>query len=111
MKYMLMFCDGRDDSEFDDALVGRYEALRLEATRAGTYVTGAPLRGPGSAGRVRVTDGEIVVIDGPSAEATDLLSEFFIIDVPTREDAVAFAARAPAAEVGVVEIRAIWEPG
>lgn len=109
MKYMLMFCDGRDDSEFDDALVGRYEALRMEAERDGTYVTGAPLRGPGSGSRVRISGGETIVIDGPSAEATDLLSGFFVIDVPSRDDAVAFAARAPAAELGVVEVRPIWE--
>ena len=53
----------------------------------------------------------MVVIDGPFAEATDLLSGFFIIDVPTRDDAIAFAARVPAAERGVVEVRPIWEHG
>ena len=49
--------------------------------------------------------------DGPFAEATDLLSGFFIIDVPTREEAIAFAARVPAAERGVVEVRPIWDHG
>ena len=58
-----------------------------------------------------VSPGEMVVIDGPFAEATDLLSGFFIIDVPTMDDAVAFAARVPAAERGVVEVRPIWDHG
>ena len=111
VKYMLMFCDRPHDSEFDDGLVGKYLALQEEAERNGTFVTGAPLQGAGSGARVRVADGETVVTDGPFAEATDLLSGFFIIDVPTREEAIAFAARVPAAERGVVEVRPIWDHG
>ena len=91
MKYMLMFCDrphGADD-DFDDGLVARYVALQQEAERNGTFVTGAPLQRAGSGARVRVADGETVVTDGPFAEATDLLSGFFIIDAPTRDDAIA----------------------
>ena len=111
MKYMLMFCDRPHDSDFDDGLVAKYVALQEEAERNGTFVTGAPLQGAGSGARVRVAEGETVVIDGPFAEATDLLSGFFIIDVPSREEAIAFAARVPAAERGVVEVRPIWEHG
>ena len=113
MKYMLMFCDRPHDSEsdFEDGLVEKYLALQHEAERNGTFVTGAPLQGAGSGARVRVAEGETVVTDGPFAEATDLLSGFFIIDVATREEAIAFAARVPAAERGVVEVRPIWDHG
>ena len=110
MKYMLMFCDRPhdDQDDYDDGLVAKYVALQQEAERNGTFVTGAPLQGADRGARVRVADGETVVTDGPFAEATDLLSGFFIIDVPTMDDAVAFAARVPAAERGVVEVRPIW---
>ena len=113
MKYMLMFCDRPHDDldDFDDGLVAKYVALQQEAERDGSFVTGAPLQGAGSGARVRIADGETVVTDGPFAEATDLLSGFFIIDVPARDDAIAFAARVPAAESGVVEVRPIWEHG
>ena len=113
MKYMLMFCDRPHDDldDFDDGLVEKYVALQQEAERDGSFVTGAPLQGAGSGARVQIADGETVVTDGPFAEATDLLSGFFIIDVPTRDDAIAFAARVPAAERGVVEVRPIWEHG
>jgi hypothetical protein len=111
MKYMLMFCDRPHDSDFDDGLVAKYVALQQEAERNGTFVTGAPLQSAASGARVRVAKGEAVVTDGPFAEATDLLSGFFIIDVPSRDDAIAFAARVPAAERGVVEVRPIWEHG
>ena len=113
MKYMLMFCDrphGADD-DYDDGLVEKYVALQEEAERNGTFVTGAPLQGAERGARVQVAGGEMVVTDGPFAEATDLLSGFFIIDVPTMDDAVAFAARVPAAERGVVEVRPIWDHG
>jgi len=113
VKYMLMFCDRPHDDldDFDDGLVAKYVALQQEAERDGSFVTGAPLQGAGSGARVRIADGETVVTDGPFAEATDLLSGFFIIDVPARDDAIAFAARVPAAESGVVEVRPIWEHG
>ena len=113
MKYMLMFCDRPhdDQDDYDDGLVAKYVALQQEAERNGTFVTGAPLQPAGSGARVRIAEGEVVVTDGPFAEATDLLSGFFIIDVPTRDDAIAFAARVPAAERGVVEVRPIWEHG
>jgi hypothetical protein len=110
---MLMFCDRPHDSDedYDDGLVAKYVALQQEAERNGTFVTGEPLQGAGSGARVRVAEGETVVTDGPFAEATDLLSGFFIIDVASRDEAIAFAARVPAAERGVVEVRPIWEHG
>jgi hypothetical protein len=113
VKYMLMFCDRPHDDrdDYEDGLVAKYVALQEEAERNGTFVTGAPLQGADSGARVRIAEGEMVVIDGPFAEATDLLSGFFIIDVPTMDDALAFAARVPAAERGVVEVRPIWEHG
>jgi hypothetical protein len=45
--------------------------------------------------------------DGPFAEAREQLGGFYIVDVATREEAEAIAARIPAAAWGAVEVRPI----
>ena len=45
------------------------------------------------------------VLDGPFAEAKEMIGGFFLLDVATREDALAWAARCPAAAWATVEVR------
>ncbi|HUB81026.1 MAG TPA: YciI family protein [Bryobacteraceae bacterium] len=58
---------------------------------------------------VRVSEGKAQVLDGPYAETKEQLGGYFLIDVPDSEAALSWAARCPAAEHGVVEVRPIWE--
>ena len=53
-------------------------------------------RPPGAAARV---------MDGPFAEAKEMIGGFFLIDVATREQALAWAARCPAVAWATVEVR------
>jgi hypothetical protein len=53
-------------------------------------------RPPGGAARV---------LDGPFAEAKEMIGGFFLLDVATREEALAWAARCPAAAWATVEVR------
>jgi len=57
------------------------------------------------ASRLQVRSGKARVIDGPFAEAKEMVGGFFLVDVPTREDAVAIARECPAAEWATVEVR------
>lgn len=43
--------------------------------------------------------------DGPFAEAKEMVGGFFLIDVATRDEAVAIARRCPAANWATVEVR------
>ncbi len=45
------------------------------------------------------------VLDGPFAEAKEMIGGFFLLDVPTREEALTWAARCPAAAWATVEVR------
>jgi hypothetical protein len=47
------------------------------------------------------------VIDGPFAEAKEMVGGFFLVDCETREEAVAIAAQCPAAQWCTVEVRAL----
>jgi hypothetical protein len=57
--------------------------------------------------RVRVAAGKASAVDGPFAEAKEMIGGFFHVDVASHEEAVALAARCPAAEWATVEVRAL----
>ena len=55
--------------------------------------------------RLQVRDGKARVTDGPFAEAKEMVGGFFLLDVATREEALAIARECPAAEWATVEVR------
>ncbi|MGH8797275.1 MAG: YciI family protein [Caldimonas sp.] len=57
--------------------------------------------------RVQVRDGQRRVVDGPYAEAKEMVGGFFLLDCATREEAIAYAADCPAAEWCSVEVRKV----
>jgi len=79
-----------------------YRAL----VEAGAYVGGgAPLKDPGTGTTIRMKDGRRYVQDGPFAEAKDQLGGFMILDCPSLDGALEWAARCPVAATGAVEVR------
>jgi hypothetical protein len=59
-----------------------------------------------SGARVRVSAGKAQVLDGPFAEAKEMVGGFFLVNCATREQALEIAARCPAAEWATLEVRA-----
>jgi hypothetical protein len=57
--------------------------------------------------RVKVSAGRVQVLDGPFAEAKEMVGGFFLLDCATREEAVAIAGQCPAAEWATVEVRSL----
>ena len=55
--------------------------------------------------RVQVREGRQRLVDGPFAEAKEMVGGFFLLNVATREEAIAIAAACPAAEWATVEVR------
>lgn len=96
-------------ADFDPELFKRYMAFNEELHRAGVLIACEGLN-PGVRGaHAIVKNGKRVAVDGPFAETKELVGGFYIIDVPTLQDAVAWAAKAP---VGmgfddVLEVRAL----
>jgi hypothetical protein len=83
-----------------------------ELVKAGVLLGGDGLK-PSSAGvRVQFSDGKPEVIDGPFAEAKELVAGFTIIDVPSKEEAIEWVKRWPAEDANgsaVIEIRPFVE--
>lgn len=57
--------------------------------------------------RVRVRAGKRIVVDGPFAEAKEIVGGFFLLDCASRDDALAIAAECPAAGWATVEVRKV----
>jgi hypothetical protein len=58
-----------------------------------------------TAARVQVRAGKAQVLDGPFAEAKEMIGGFFLLNCRTREEALAIARTCPAAEWATVEVR------
>jgi hypothetical protein len=57
--------------------------------------------------RVQKRNGQARLVDGPYAEAKELVGGYFLVDCATREEAVALANACPAAEWASVDVREI----
>jgi hypothetical protein len=57
------------------------------------------------AARVQVRGGKPSLLDGPFAEAKEMVGGFFLLSCDTREQALALARECPAAEWATVEVR------
>lgn len=55
--------------------------------------------------RLQIRDGERTLVDGPYAEAKEMIGGFFLLTCDTREEALALAAECPAAQWATVEVR------
>jgi hypothetical protein len=55
--------------------------------------------------RVRVQGNQSTVVDGPFAEAKEMIGGFFILTCETRAQAIALAEECPAARWATVEVR------
>jgi hypothetical protein len=55
--------------------------------------------------RLQVRSGKAHVTDGPFAEAKEMVGGFFLVDVQSREEAIAIARECPAAEWATIEVR------
>ena len=111
MKYALLIYsnDTEWDSLSDDekgAIYGEYAAV----SESPGIVGGQELQGADTATTVRVQNGQALTTDGPFAETKEALGGFFLLDAGNIDDAIAMAARIPAARRGgAIEVRPVVE--
>ncbi len=76
---------------------------------AGVLLSLEGLHPPSKGARVSFSHGKPRVINGPFPEARETLGGFWMIDVKSREEAIEWAKRCPAAENEIIEIRQVQE--
>ena len=112
MPYMLLVMEarGRRDGRPTEQAQGECEEMNAfaESLKArGVHLASESLRSLDDGTRVETRGGKRSVVDGPYAEAKEIVGGFFLLDVPTREQAVALAAECPAAEWARIEVREV----
>ncbi|MGA7418740.1 MAG: YciI family protein [Acidimicrobiales bacterium] len=96
MRFMVMHYqtqameDGIRPSSEEQAAIGQY---MQDAAMAGVLLTGEGVAPSSEGARVDIADGKVRVIDGPFAEAKELIAGFAILDVRSLEEAVEHARK------------------
>ena len=93
------------DPERVAAMMRYNEALK----DAGVLITLDGLHPPSMGARVSFKGGTPVVTDGPFTEAKEVIGGYWMIDVKSREEAIAWAKRCPASTNEIIEIRQVQE--
>lgn len=95
----------REDPTRAGAYWAAYTSYSQALGAAGIARGGAGLQPAATATTVRLREGHRQVQDGPFADTKELLGGFFLIEVASLDEALAWAARCPAATTGAVEVR------
>jgi hypothetical protein len=112
MSYMLLIIEPPEQRRSRTEAEGREAYARMqrfgEALRAeGKLLAVESLAAQSSAVRLQVRQGKAQLLDGPFAEAKEMVGGFFLIDCAGLDEAIDIARRCPAAEWATVEVRAV----
>jgi hypothetical protein len=97
--------DAMPSAEAVAAMMKYNEALK----EAGVLITLDGLQPPSAGARVSFEGGTPVVTDGPFTESKEVIGGYWMIDVKSREEAIAWAKRCPASRNEIIEIRQVHE--
>jgi hypothetical protein len=110
MSYMLLIVEPpglrRDRTEAEgramyETMVNFSESLKAR----GLLTLSQSLKEDTRGARVKVRGGTTSIVDGPFAEAKEMIGGIFLLTCQTREQAIAIAAECPAANSATIEVR------
>jgi hypothetical protein len=117
MRYMVLV--GHDEKggktmspEQHQALFAAYQKYEADLKQAGVLLGGDPLQGSDRGVRISTQGGKRKLLDGPFSESKEIIGGYFLLEVKSRDEAVQWATRCPAAELGpwsYAELREIQE--
>jgi hypothetical protein len=118
MRYLILIQSNERSTKLWESLTAQqqmdfgpaHRRLNQEMQAAGVHVASEGLADPAKAKWVSVRDGETIASDGPYAEVKEHLAGFYLIDVDSLEEAIAWAAKVPdAALLNDVEVRPVLD--
>ena len=98
MRFMILVKANRDSEAGvmpGEELIAQMAAYHEELAQAGALLDASGLQSSAKGFRVKYTGGQRIVVDGPFAETRELVAGYTIIQVQSREEAVAWAKRFP----------------
>jgi hypothetical protein len=112
MRFMLLVKADRNSeagilpSEKELADMGKYND---ELVKAGVMLAGEGLQPSSKGARVKFSGGKRTVVDGPFAEAKELIAGFWLIEAKSKEEAIEWVKRVPFTGEAEIEIRQVFE--
>ncbi|HVZ87134.1 MAG TPA: YciI family protein [Polyangia bacterium] len=114
MRFMMIVKGSKDSeagvlpTEAHLAAMGKYNE---ELQKAGVLLDMGGLKPTSRGVKVRFSGGKRTVVDGPFAEAKEIVGGYWIIQVKSKEEAIEWAKRIPAEVVNMpeVELRPFYE--
>ena len=97
----------------EEKLIAAMAMYHEELAKAGALLDASGLQPRSMGWRIQYSGGKRTVIDGPFAETKELIAGYTLIQVESREEAVAWASRFPNPAVadGEIEVRQLFELG
>ncbi|MEK8031051.1 YciI family protein [Ideonella sp. DXS29W] len=110
MRYMLLIVEPPGQRETRTRAEGEqaYDAMRRfgETLQAeGKLLAVESLATTAKATRVQIRQGQTHLLDGPFAEAKEMVGGFYLLECNSSAEAIEIARRCPAAEWATVEVR------
>ena len=116
MRFMMIVKASKQSEEGQLPAPGLFEAMgrfNEEMVKAGVLLAAEGLHSSAKGARVKFSGGKVSVVDGPFTETKELIAGFWLIDVKSREEAIAWARRSPSPHgenvEGEIEIRQVYE--
>ena len=114
MRFMLMIKSSPDTEAGvmpSQELLDEMGRFNEELVKAGVLLAGEGLHPSSKGARVKFSGNKRTVIDGPFAEAKELVAGFWLIQVKSKEEAIEWVKRVPnpTGEEGEIEIRQVFE--
>ena len=96
----------------DEKLLTEMTKFNEELSKAGVLLAGEGLQPSSKGARVKFSGAKRTVVDGPFAEAKELITGFWLWQVKSKEEAIEWAKRCPnpTGAEGELEIRQVFEP-
>lgn len=110
MRYLLLIASDEATGipygtpEWDEQMVA-YRAFSAECQARGVMVAGDPLESVETATTLRLSNGNLVTLDGPYAETREQLGGYYLLDCDSEGEALELAAKIPTAARGSIEVR------
>jgi hypothetical protein len=106
MEYMFLFY-AAEDAEMGPDAFAECISVAERAHEAGAMRDARALEDPTAATTVRIRNGKRVLSDGPFAETKEVLTGYFMLECPSLDEAIEWAAQLPASRYGCVEVRPV----
>ena len=113
MKYLLLVSDDGPPGAVANDVAGspeRHLQARSELQEDGVWCGGELLQPAISVTGLRLSEGRVVLHDGPSMGPGDRLVSYYLVDCDDLDHAIVVSARLPIGEHGSVEIHPVHEP-